>query len=491
MFSEQPGTAGSFQRTTFLKRQRPSFETGQPIYETRPNLVKAGDLTPGIPATEYYKRRLAIMSRLPPNSCFILASHDISYASGAVFYPFQQDTDFYYLSGWNEPDSVLVLEKDNSNSNEVLVTMFVPEKDKFTEKWNGARTGTRGSKDIFNADEAHSITQLKNILPNIVKRNENVYFNSKLDNGRSSKTSILTERIIYDNMKDYGRLKSCKRELAQIRKIKSANELHLMRQIGCITGKTFNQAIAKRFRNERTLAAYLDCKFISGGCDGSAYVPVVATGSNALCIHYTQNNDVMYDDEMVLVDAAGMLGGYRADVSRTWPVSGRFTDPQRDLYQAVLNVQKKCIEFCRASLGMSLEDIHRESVSMMRQEIKNVGISEAASWNVEQLYCHYVGHNLGLDVHDVPEVLRSEPLEMGQVITIEPGLYIPDDPKFPEYFRNVGIRIEDDIAVGKDTYVNLSVEAVKELADLESIMRNGKTLARFDDDVVNPLESGF
>lgn len=487
--------------TQFTNRKIPEVNAGQPLYETRPNLLKPGELTPGITALEYFERRNKLASKLPAKSCVIIAGSQVKYASGPVFYPFQQNNDLFYLTGWNEPDSVIIIEKPTSNLEDVVLHMVVPPKDPFSEQWEGFRTGAEGACEIFNADEATNIKELPLYVAKIINRNEYIYYDVPKDktNAKDSvffssffslQTNADATQTITDVIKRSGtnkKIRSVKRLVAELRSIKSPSELRIMRRAGQISGRAYNQAYAKRFRNERTLHSFLEYKFISGGCDKSAYVPVVATGSNSLCIHYTRNDDVMYDDEMVLVDAAGSLGGYCSDISRTWPVNGKFSPPHRDLYEAVLNVQRKCIQLCKTSSMYSLHDIHEKSVAYMKEELKNIGLSNLQSWDVNRLYPHYIGHNLGLDVHDVPEISRHQPLQAGQVITIEPGIYFPNDPKYPAYFRNVGIRIEDDIAVGVDTYTNLTVEAAKEIVDIESIAENGVT-TKIDADVVAPLD---
>ncbi|CCD22470.1 aminopeptidase NDAI_0A03130 [Naumovozyma dairenensis CBS 421] len=476
-------------RNKFTSRLRSPIQAGQPLHETRPNLLKPGELTPGITALEYFQRRHDLMGRLPLNSCLILQSNQVKYASGAVFYPFQQDNDFYYLTGWNEPDSIMILER--TRKDETIFHMITPPKDAFAEQWEGFRTGEKGVKDIFNADGScsNSIAEWPSYLEKILKRNDTVYFDKQMIKNSSHNPAhhkqICTVLQINNKL---DRLKTDAREIiAEMRKIKSDAELRVMRRAGQISGRSYNQAFGRRFRNERTLHSFLEYKFVSGGCDKSAYIPVVASGSNSLCIHYTSNNDVMYDDEMVLVDASGALGGYCSDISRTWPVNGEFTEPQKDLYSAVLNVQRKCIQLCKASNNYSLQDIHNKSMEYMKEELLNLGIPNAGNWEVDKLYPHYIGHNLGLDVHDVPQVSRFEPLKPGQVITIEPGLYIPNDTQFPDYFRNVGIRIEDDIAIHENSFTNLTIEAVKELPDLESVMTGG-SMTKMDEDVISPLD---
>ncbi|EDO15064.1 hypothetical protein Kpol_411p9 [Vanderwaltozyma polyspora DSM 70294] len=484
----------------FINRVQSPIQAGQALYETRPHLLKAGEVTPGITALEYFERRVNLANSLPQRSCAIIVGNQIKYASGPVFYPFQQNNDLYYLSGWNEPDSVMILEKPDDNIDNIVFHMIVRGKDAFAEKWEGFRTGTTGAKEIFNADESVDLSQLSPYITKVIKRNDNIYYNQSQNEHAKNSSSIFSTFFslpeeskhttnINSILKMHGtgkKIKELNKVIAPMRRIKSPAELRVMRRAGQISGRAFNQAMAKRFRNERTLHSYLEYKFISGGCDKPAYIPVVATGSNALCIHYTRNNDVMYDDEMVLVDASGALGGYCTDISRTWPVSGKFSQAQKDVYEAVLNVQRKCIELCKASNGVSLHDIHEESVDYMLEELRNAGLNGINRADVNALYPHYIGHNLGLDVHDIPSITRHGTLKPGQVITIEPGVYIPDDSNYPPHYRNIGIRIEDDIAIGTDTYTNLTVEAVKEVADLENVMQNGVTTI-VEEDVLESL----
>lgn len=471
----------------FINRPKVCSKLGQALHENRPFLLKPGELTPGITSTEYFERRLSLASKLPARSCAIIVGNQVQYASGAVFFPFQQDNDLFYLTGWNEPDSIMVLEKPTDKLEDVTLTMIVPPKNDFKEKWEGSRTGVDGVKEFFNSDMAFSIDNSIELLTNlakIFKRSERIYFDEDAKKSRKYNSNILNLLKETNSTKPL-KLKSI---VAELRKVKSPAEIKVMRRAGQISGRSYNAAISKRFRNERTLQSFLEHKFISSGCEKSAYIPVVATGPNSLCIHYTSNNDVMYDDEMVLVDAAGALGGYCSDISRTWPVSGKWpSSAHLDLYEAVLNVQRHLIMKCDTVIrdNKSLHDLHEESVQLIKQELKNLNFPRAADV-AEKVYPHYVGHNLGLDVHDVPEVSRFNPLVDGQVITIEPGIYIPDTLEFPKEFRNIGIRIEDDIAIKNEGCLNLTVEAVKEIKDLENVMESGVRLYE-EDDIVSPL----
>ncbi|AAS51200.2 ACL028Wp [Eremothecium gossypii ATCC 10895] len=479
----------------WLDRPPTLLQAGQAIHESRPHMLKAGELTPGITATEYFGRRMKLAERMQPKSCAIIVGAELKYASGPVFYPFQQDNNLFYLTGWLEPDTIMVLEKPTADPSDVILHMFVPRRDALVEAWDGPRSGPDGAREIFNADESMEINKAREGLTHILKRCDSVYYDypttkSSMSSGFNDVFGVSVPRAHEAVRSMIGSFAVSVNRLSPLttalRCIKSPAEIDVMRKAGRISGRAYNQAYAQRFRTERTLQAHLEYNFIAGGCDKRAYVPVVGAGKNALYIHYTKNDDVMYDDELVLVDAAGSLGGYCADISRTWPVSGKFSGPQKDLYEVVLAVQRKCISLCSANLGYSIHDIHEKSVAFMREELSNLGLSGAHFWDVNKIYPHYIGHNLGLDVHDVPGACKSSPLQEGQVITIEPGIYIPDEPEFPAYFRNIGIRIEDNIAVEKDTYRNLTVEAAKEIVDIESIAQNGVSTKMGE--TLSPLE---
>ncbi|GMM33336.1 aminopeptidase [Saccharomycopsis crataegensis] len=488
----------------YSQRIIPEINAGQPLYETRPHMLRPGELTPGITALEYFERRLKLGVKMKKGSVAVIPGNQVKYASGAVFYKFQQNTDLFYLTGWEEPDSVALIEHLEDESldpaDRIILHMIVPPKDAHTEQWEGFRTGVNGAVEIFNADEGASNKDLKQYISKIVQRYDTVYFDQNFAGTNSGSSifksffSISEKGPQWDTISDVvksskSQIKSLTSLVRDLRAKKSNAEIDLIRTAGKISGRAYNEAYANRFKNERTLASFLEHKFISGGCDGHAYVPVVAGGPNALSIHYTRNDDVFYDDELVLVDAGGKLAGYRADISRTWPISGKFTDPQRDLYQAVLNVNKECIKMCRADSGKSLHDIHLKSVDLLLKELIQLpGLGDLKYWDVTKLYPHYVGHNLGLDVHDIPSYSRSAPLIENQVITIEPGVYFPlNDTSLPSYYRGIGIRVEDNVAIGWDTNTVLTTEAAKEIIDIETIAENGLS-SPYKSDIVDILE---
>ena len=253
-----------------------------------------------------------------------------------------------------------------------------------------------------------------------------------------------------------------------LRVIKSEAEIALMRLAGKYSGRAFTNAMRQQWTKERDLGAFLDYDFKIGGCDTTAYVPVVAGGRNALSIHYVRNDDVLKDGEIVLVDAGGEYGGYIADITRSWPVNGKFSDPQKDLYETILRVQRSSVSLCRESANMTLDKIHEITEHGLKEGLKQIGFDTSGD-AMQILFPHHVGHYIGLDVHDCPGYSRSVPLKAGHCVTVEPGIYVPDDARWPEHFRGIGIRIEDSVCVQEDAPLVLTTEAVKEIVDIEAL----------------------
>jgi intermediate cleaving peptidase 55 len=264
------------------------------------------------------------------------------------------------------------------------------------------------------------------------------------------------------------KVKPLKPLLNSIRVIKSRAEIANMRKAGKISGRAFTNAMRQQFTKEKDLGAFLDYQFKIGGCEASAYVPVIAGGKNALAIHYVQNNDVLKDGETVLVDAGGEYGGYIADITRSWPIGGKFSDAQKDLYEAILRVQRSSVSLCRESANMSLDNIHETTQNGLTDAMKNLGFDVSGD-AMDILFPHHVGHYIGLDVHDCPGYTRSAALKAGHCVTVEPGIYVPNDERWPKHFRGIGIRIEDSVCVLEDTTLVLTTEAVKEVVDIEAL----------------------
>ena len=445
---------------------------GQPVHETHPHILGPGELTPGISAQEYADRRTRLAVQLPEKAIAIVAASDTVFRSGSVFYKFHQDPDFLYLTGFNEPEALAVIGKDATGTDHTF-HLYVREKDPKAEIWEGARSGIQAARDVFNADETKDISYLKNTLPDIVGEASRVYtdltqpdaYQSALHRflyGRSKKTTDFTEMI------GSGKVNRLRPLMNDLRAWKSPAEIEVMRKAGKASGRAHTDAMRRAWTQERQLDAYLRYRFISHGCDSSAFEPVVAGGKNALGIHYVRNDDVLQDHEMVLVDGGGKYGGYIADITRTWPVSGKFSSAQRDLYQAVLNVQRSLISLCRGTANMTLDKLHNVAEQQLTEQLNQVGFNISGK-DIEALFPHHLSHYIGMDVHDTVGYSRKVILSEGHCITIEPGVYVPDDERWPKHFRNMGIRIEDSVAVQEDTPYVLTSEAVKEVVDIEAL----------------------
>ncbi|KAF9125724.1 hypothetical protein BG015_004833, partial [Linnemannia schmuckeri] len=505
----QSATAG-FSTSTKVERARPvaAAQYGQPTWMTHPHLMKEGEITPGLSAQEFELRRTLLMQNLPKGSIVISTSHRTRFMTNNIFYPFHQHTDFYYLCGFNEPDSALVLEKNDSPKG-YKMTMFVAPKNANIEMWEGARTGIEAAKEVFGADEAIDANLFRYRIIDMASRHENVYFDypspsmfmpmdiaKKLHNKPDSLVTRMKKVFGWDSAKPtsttftfdskpflfkdsdvMATTKALSPLIQEMRVVKSEAEIKIMRQAGEISGKAFIETM--KFTNpqrlEHQVYARFDYECRMRGSQMMAYVPVVAGGSNALTMHYVNNDQPLHDGDLLLMDAGGELNGYASDITRTWPVNGKFTDAQKDLYGVVLHANKECIKLCTEEHGLTLNQIHDVSMRLTKEGLARLGIKPLPHDVDRRLYPHHVGHYLGMDVHDTGDISRSRPLKEGMVITIEPGLYIPRDAAYPEKYQGIGIRIEDNVVIGKTVPYVLSVTAPKEIVDIEYCCASAKS----------------
>ncbi|CAG8220359.1 unnamed protein product [Penicillium salamii] len=439
---------------------------GQPLHETHPHILSPGELTPGITALEYAQRRSKLANKLPKGAIAVLAASEVKYRASGIFNEYRQDSNFFYLTGYNEPNALAIIGNDGSGDNHIF-HLYVREKDAKAELWDGARSGTQAAKDVFNADESGNIERIGDFLPSIVQGATEVYSDiPTFDGSRSSLNrylygpTVASEKLrkVVDNR----RVKPLKHLLNEMRVTKSENEVVQMRRLGQASGRAFTEAMRQDFTREKDLYSFLEYQFKANGCDTNAFVPVVAGGQNALAIHYTRNDDVLKDGDLVLVDGGGEWGTYISDITRTWPVNGKFTDPQRDLYNAVLKVHRSCLSLCRETSNLSLDKLHGIAEHGLKDELKSLGFDVSGD-ALNVLFPHHLGHYVGLDVHDCPGYSRGYDLKAGQCITIEPGIYVPNDERWPAHFRGIGIRIEDSVCVGDEHPIVLTPEAVKEV----------------------------
>ena len=445
---------------------------GQPVHETHPHLLKPGELTPGITAVEYAGRRSRLAARLPENAIAIVAASDVQYRSGDVFYEFHQDPDFFYLTGFNEPEALAIIGKDSTGKDHTF-HLYVREKDEKAEQWEGTRSGTQAARDVFNADESGDISSIKKILPTILADSSNIY--TDIISPRS-RTSALRRFLFgqpakaanFASLLEASKVKTLRSVMNELRITKSQSEIENMRRAGKASGRAHTDVMRKSFDREKLLDAHLRYRFIANGADAIAFEPVVAGGANALGIHYIRNDDMLKDDKLVLVDGGAKYGGYVADITRTWPVGGKFTDAQRDLYQAVLVVQRSLIAMCRETADMTLDKLHSIAEARVREQLTQLGFDMSGN-AIETLFPHHLSHYIGLDVHDCIGYSRKTVLRESHCITIEPGVYIPNDERWPKHFRGMGVRIEDSVAIGDDNSHVLTTEAVKEIVDIEAL----------------------
>ena len=448
------------------------LQFGQPLYETHPHLLQPGELTPGISAHEYADRRTRLAKQLPKGAVAVVAAADVVQRTGSCFYEFFQDPDFLYLTGFNEPEALAIIGPSASGQDHTF-HLLVREKDVKEEKWQGARSGTQAAIDVFNADETGDVASIKTKLPGILAEADSIY----TDLTQPDRSSSGLWRFLYGSTRrktdfaellDTKKVKQLRPIITGLRALKSQAEIGQIHLAAHASSVAHNKAIEQTFARERDLDAFLRYHFIVNGCDQLAYEPVVAGGRNGLGIHYVRNDDVLHDDEMVLIDAAGKKGGYISDITRTWPVKGKFSPAQRDLYQAVLNVQKTMVSMCHARTNTTLDKLHAISENLMEQQLKDIGF-DTSGRAVEELFPHHISHHIGLDVHDASGYSRKTILKEGHCITIEPGIYVPDDERWPKHFRNMAVRIEDSISIGEEEPLVLTSLAVKEIADIEDL----------------------
>lgn len=419
----------------------------QPIPSTHPHLLPFGQVMPGITKQEFAHRRsnlFSILGSTNPSKIFF-HSNPLKYATGPVFYPYQQNTNMLYLTGYDEPDAILVMDTDNRIS--TLYCNQQNRNDREFTLFSGASLGPTRTVTELGLDIAHPLSSFPDSL------------HVKNDINRKD----IMERV--DNTVD-----------AQ-RAIKSHSEIELMKKAAKCSASGFKHAMAstKPGMMEQELAAIIEYQARMNGADGLAFCPVIAGGNNALVLHYVRNKHVLKDGDLVLVDAGAIYSHYRSDVSRTWPVSGTFTPEQKELYQLVYKVQRDCINLCRTNIKTTLVDLYWFMIHQLHQGMVHLGF-RVTPRDVQFIYCpHDVGHHLGLDLHDCPRVDKQLPIQPGNVITIEPGLYIPNgDPKCPAHFHGLGIRIEDDILITDSDPIILTLDIPVTVDQIEETCKGNK-----------------
>ena len=401
-------------------------------------------------------------------------------------YPFRQNSDFWYLTGFDEPDSVALFLAHKPEGERFI--LFVNEKNAISEVWQGHRWGTCGAEEFFKADKSHPIQQLAEKLPDYLKGADEIIFTI----GKSQKIEPIILDLWANQLDNFSRLGNAPTSikpvglyLNEMRLIKSNYEINRMREAAQISAEAHELLRSSVYlkTNERQLQGVIEGFFLEKGTRGPAYNTIIASGDNACILHYTANNSELKKGDLLLVDAGCSLTDYyNGDITRTFPLGGKFSGEQRAIYEIVLSAQKHAIK--NVVVGNSSNFIHYEALKILISGLKDLnllkgdtdGIIENGSY--KHLYMHQTGHWLGLDVHDVGayrlgdyEVL----LKNAMILTVEPGIYISDripvpegQPPIDERWKGIGIRIEDDVLVNEQTPEILSYAALKEINDLES-----------------------
>ena len=438
--------------------------------------------------TEYERRRAKLAHELESASIAILPSAKIQYRNHDAEWPFRQNSDFYYLTGFLESQAVFVLVKNQDNATRCII--FNKSKDLEQEIWNGKILGQVAATEELNIDEAYPIQDIDTILPTLLNDIKTIYY--PIEYAISFHTQIMqwlqsakkTARMNKEIKYTPGTFKDLLPLIHELRLFKSEYEINELKQAAQVSAAAHINAMQRCRPNltEYQIEAGFNYDCQEAGCCNMAYSSIVASGSNACTLHYVDNNCVLQDGDLLLIDAGCESNYYAADITRTFPVNGVFSKPQRQIYELVLKAQTIGIE--QVKPGTTFNKIQESILEVLVAGMVDLGllkgfVSEIISSKAyKQFYMHNSGHWLGLDVHDVGRYRvdgQWRKLEPGMVLTVEPGLYIREDCEdVAKCWRGIGVRIEDDILVTTTGYEILSKQVPKTIVEIEQVMANGK-----------------
>jgi Xaa-Pro aminopeptidase len=433
--------------------------------------------------TEFKKRRKQLMQRIGKGNIALLGSSSTKVRNRDVHYPYRQDSDFYYLTGFSEPDALAVFIPGREQGEYIL---FCREFDVTKALWEGAHAGLEGATRDFQADDAFPIDDLDDILPGLLENKHKVFYPMGRDSDLDHHLLDWINHIKSQSRSGLvapGELVSLEHILHEMRLFKSTEEIKLMRHAAEVSAQGHVKAMqrCKAGLYEYQIEAELVHHFMQEGLRSVAYPSIVAGGKNACVLHYTENTDKLKNGDLLLIDAGAECDHYAADITRTFPVSGRFSEPQKQLYQLVLDAQAAAIEQIKPGAPWNLA--HDAAVETLTKGLVALGLLEGKVKSLikkekfKQFYMHRTGHWLGMDVHDVGDYKVDQKwrlLESGMVLTVEPGLYIPVDcPSVDEKWRGIGIRIEDDVLVTERGHEVLTRGVPKTIPEIEALMQGG------------------
>ena len=395
-------------------------------------------------------------------------------------YPYRHDSYFYYLSGFPEPEAVIALVAAPDGDRHLL---FCRERDQEREIWDGFRYGPEAAREIFGFDEAHPISELRRKLPDLAADRPALFTPLGLFRDWDREVTDLLNEVrnrVRTGIAAPEEVVDVRSTVDSMRLVKDAHEIALMRRACAISSAAHRRAMryATPGVHEYEVEAELAHEFLREGAQSVAYSSIVASGPNACVLHYRDNNRQMQSGDLLLIDAGCEFEGYASDVTRTFPVGGKFSGPQKDVYELVLAAQLACID--AVAPGRPFHAYHEVAERVLAQGLIDLKLCEGSldavleSGAYKQFYMHRAGHWLGLDVHDVGLYRvngESRLLEPGMLLTVEPGCYIRPGDKVPEEFWDIGVRIEDDVLVSAAGNENLTAAAPKIVADIEALMQ--------------------
>ena len=419
------------------------------------------------------------MRRMDQKSVAIIPSARETTRSNDTHYRFRQDSDFLYLTGFEEPDSIAVIAPGRDQK----YTLFVRPRDPEQEIWVGRRAGLEGAKSEFGADEAFPIAEFESKLQEVLDGAQSLYYrlgvNTELDSSvirKISEMRALNRKPIHPprTIIDPATI------VHEMRVLKSPEELELMQRAADIAAEAHVEAMktVRPGMKEYEVEAVLEQYFRRHGAEGPSYTSIVGSGANATILHYVNNDGELRDGDLLLVDAGAEVKGYASDITRTFPVNGRYSPPQREIYDVVLETQISCVDMVRP--GTTHDELKAHSVEMLTEGMVRIGLLKGKPAELikeekyKQFYMHGLGHLLGIDVHDVGIYYydkQSRALEPGMVMTVEPGIYVsPDTKDVPEKFLGIGVRIEDDVLCTNNGPRVLTTRVPKQADEIESLM---------------------
>ncbi len=429
-------------------------------------------------AAERHRNR--VIDAMVVGDLLIAPASSLTVRNSDVHHRFRQNSDFYYLTAFLEPDAVAVIRREATGA---TYSLFVLPKCPEREVWDGYRCGVEGAKTQFGADQAFSIDALDEQMPTLLDGTTRIIYplgdnriEPRLEGWRKALRARARLGATCPSISvDLGSI------VHELRLIKDAHELELMEKAGQISVAAHRAAMTAGVpgSSEQELEGLIEGEFRRGGATRFAYPSIVAAGSNGCVLHYHDNDTTIADGDMLLIDAGCEYAGYAADITVTWPASGRFSEAQKNVYEAVLRVQRAVIDLVRP--GATFKQLNEAACKLLLEEMKTLGLVDASKSTEELLeakaympyYMHSIGHWIGMDVHDVGAYgkERSRPFEPGMVITVEPGIYIsPDAEDAPEALRGVAVRIEDDVAVTADGSRNLTFGLPRTVEEIQDFM---------------------